>query len=91
MNRNPILGRFEGADGLKTGYTREAGYCFLGSAERDGRRLIMVVAGMSSEKARREEAQKLMDWGFATRPSVAPNHADGRAAGKGGTAAAMRR
>ena len=91
VNRNPILGRFEGADGLKTGYTREAGYCFLGSAERDGRRLIMVVAGMSSEKARREEAQKLMDWGFATRPSVAPNHADGRAAGKSGTAAAMRR
>lgn len=64
-NRNPILGRFEGADGLKTGHTAEAGYCFLGSAKRGGRRLIMVVAGMSSEKARRDEAERLMTWGFA--------------------------
>lgn len=63
-NRNPILGRFEGADGLKTGHTAEAGYCFLGSAKRKGRRLIMVVAGMSSEKARRDEAERLMKWGF---------------------------
>jgi len=63
-NRNPILGRFEGADGLKTGHTAEAGYCFLGSAKRNGRRLIMVVAGMSSEKARRDEAERLMTWGF---------------------------
>lgn len=63
-NRNPILGRFAGADGLKTGHTAEAGYCFLGSAKRGGRRLIMVVAGMSSEKARRDEAERLMRWGF---------------------------
>lgn len=63
-NRNPILGRFAGADGLKTGHTADAGYCFLGSAKRDGRRLIMVVAGMSSEKARRDEAERLMAWGF---------------------------
>lgn len=74
-NRNPILGRFDGADGLKTGYTREAGYCFLGSAERDGRRLIMVVAGLTSAKARRDEAQRLMDWGFAARTSAATGHA----------------
>lgn len=63
-NRNPILGRFVGADGLKTGHTAEAGYCFLGSAKRGGRRLIMVVAGMGSEKARRDEAERLMTWGF---------------------------
>lgn len=63
-NRNPILGRFAGADGLKTGHTAEAGYCFLGSAKRGGRRLIMVVAGMDSEKARRDEAERLMRWGF---------------------------
>lgn len=63
-NRNPILGRFAGADGLKTGHTAEAGYCFLGSAKRGGRRLIMVVAGMASEKARRDEAERLMSWGF---------------------------
>ena len=64
-NRNPILGRFAGADGLKTGHTSEAGYCFLGSAKRDGRRLIMIVAGMPTEKARRDEAERLMSWGFA--------------------------
>ncbi|WP_432770519.1 MAG: D-alanyl-D-alanine carboxypeptidase [Sphingopyxis sp.] len=63
-NRNPILGRFVGADGLKTGHTAEAGFCFLGSAKREGRRLIMVVAGMGSETARRDEAERLMRWGF---------------------------
>jgi D-alanyl-D-alanine carboxypeptidase (penicillin-binding protein 5/6) len=63
-NRNPILGRFIGADGLKTGHSAEAGYCFLGSAKRGGRRLVMVVAGMGSEKARRDEAERLMAWGF---------------------------
>lgn len=75
-NRNPILGRFEGADGLKTGHTGEAGYCFLGSVKRDGRRLVMVVAGMASEKARRDEAARLMDWGFAQAPQR------GRASGR---------
>lgn len=63
-NRNPILGSFAGADGLKTGHTAEAGYCFLGSAKQGGRRLVMVVAGMDSEKARRDEAIRLMRWGF---------------------------
>jgi len=63
-NRNPILGNVEGADGLKTGHTNEAGYCFLGSAKRGGRRLILVVAGMDSAKARRDEAERLMRWGF---------------------------
>src|SRR3546814_16188101 len=56
-----------GADGLKTGHTSEAGYCFLGSAKRGGRRLIMVVAGLPSAKARREEAERLMNWGFASK------------------------
>lgn len=64
-NRNPLLGRFEGADGLKTGYTDEAGFCLLASAKRDGRRLIMVVAGMESAAARRDEAERLMRWGFS--------------------------
>ena len=82
-NRNPILGRFAGADGLKTGHTSEAGYCFLGSAKRDGRRLIMVVAGLSSAKARREEAERLMNWGFApTNTSVAAKDRAGAAAAR---------
>lgn len=64
-NRNPILGRVTGADGLKTGYTAEAGYCLLGSAKRDGRRLVVIIAGLPSEKARREEAERLFRWGFS--------------------------
>ena len=64
QNRNPLLTEYEGADGLKTGYTREAGYSLVGSAVRDGRRLIMVIAGMQSIAERKREAQKLLDYGF---------------------------
>ena len=63
-NRNPILGRVAGADGLKTGHTEEAGYGFTGSAEQNGRRIIMVVAGLTSFNQRIEESVKFMDWGF---------------------------
>ena len=63
-NRNPLLGRVPGADGLKTGHTDEAGYGFTGSAEQNGRRLIMVVAGLDSFNQRIEESVKLMQWGF---------------------------
>jgi D-alanyl-D-alanine carboxypeptidase (penicillin-binding protein 5/6) len=63
-NRNPILGVVPGADGLKTGHTDEAGYGFTGSAEQNGRRLIMVVAGLDSWNARVTESKRLMEWGF---------------------------
>ena len=63
-NRNPILGRVAGADGLKTGHTEEAGYGFTGSAEQNGRRLIAVLAGLGSFNQRIEESVKLMNWGF---------------------------
>ena len=63
-NRNPLLGRVAGADGLKTGHTDEAGYGFTGSAEQNGRRLIMVVAGLDSFTGRIAESVKLMEWGF---------------------------
>jgi D-alanyl-D-alanine carboxypeptidase (penicillin-binding protein 5/6) len=63
-NRNPILGKITGADGLKTGHTDEAGYGFTGSAEQNGRRLVMVVAGLSSWNQRVDESVKLMSWGF---------------------------
>ena len=63
-NRNPLLGRVAGADGLKTGHTAEAGYGFTGSAEQDGRRIIMVVAGLGSFNQRIEESVRFMDWGF---------------------------
>jgi len=63
-NRNPILGKIPGADGLKTGHTDEAGYGFTGSAEQNGRRLLMVVARLSSWNQRVEESVRLMSWGF---------------------------
>ena len=63
-NRNPLLGRVQGADGLKTGHTEEAGYGFTGSAEQDGRRIVMVVAGLTSFNQRIEESVAFMDWGF---------------------------
>ncbi len=64
QNRNPILGKIPGADGLKTGHTDEAGYGFTGSAEQNGRRLIEVLAGLPSWNARVEESTRLMQWGF---------------------------
>ncbi|MEO7564463.1 MAG: D-alanyl-D-alanine carboxypeptidase family protein [Sphingomicrobium sp.] len=70
-NRNPLLGRVAGADGLKTGHTDEAGYGFTGSAEQNGRRLLMVVAGLDSFSHRISESVRLMQWGFnawATKP-----------------------
>ena len=63
-NRDPLLGRVAGADGLKTGHTAEAGYGFTGSAEQGGRRLVMVVAGLSSFNQRIEESVRFVDWGF---------------------------
>jgi serine-type D-Ala-D-Ala carboxypeptidase (penicillin-binding protein 5/6) len=63
-NRNPLLKDFPGADGMKTGYTKEAGYGLVGTAQRDGRRLLMVVAGLTSIEERKAEAVKLLDWGF---------------------------
>ena len=63
-NRDPLLGRVAGADGLKTGHTDEAGYGFTGSAEQNGRRLVMVIAGLDSFNGRIEESVKFMDWGF---------------------------
>ena len=63
-NRNPILGVVRGADGMKTGFTNEAGYGFVGSAERDGRRLVMVVAGTDSARARKAIARDFIAWGF---------------------------
>jgi D-alanyl-D-alanine carboxypeptidase (penicillin-binding protein 5/6) len=63
-NRDPLLGRVQGADGLKTGHTEEAGYGFAGSAEQNGRRLIEVLAGMDSWNQRVQESTRLIQWGF---------------------------
>lgn len=63
-NRNPLLYRDIGADGLKTGHTSEAGYGLTGSAERDGRRIVVVVNGLGSAQARADEAARLLQWAF---------------------------
>ena len=64
-NRNPLLGKVAGANGLKTGHTEEAGYGFTGSAVQNGRRLVMVVAGLSSFGERVSASVDFMNWGFA--------------------------
>jgi D-alanyl-D-alanine carboxypeptidase (penicillin-binding protein 5/6) len=63
-NRDPLLGNVEGADGLKTGHTEEAGYGFTGSAQQGNRRLVMVLSGLTSMAERREQSIALMNWGF---------------------------
>lgn len=63
-NRNPLLGRFPGADGLKTGHTEESGYGLAASAEREGRRLVLVVGGLTSTSERTRESQRLLQYGF---------------------------
>ncbi len=63
-NRNPLLYSMPEADGLKTGHTEEAGFCLTGSAKRGDRRLIGVMSGLSSNKERSEEAERIMNWGF---------------------------
>jgi D-alanyl-D-alanine carboxypeptidase (penicillin-binding protein 5/6) len=81
-NRNPILGSIQGADGLKTGHTEEAGYGFTGSAEQNGRRLVMVLAGLDSFNQRIAESTRLMNWGFGawqSRPLFAANATVGSA------------
>jgi D-alanyl-D-alanine carboxypeptidase (penicillin-binding protein 5/6) len=73
-NRNPLLGKVNGADGLKTGHTEEAGYGFTGSAVQDGRRLVMVIAGLSSFNERISQSVAFMEWGFRawTQQLIAP-------------------
>ena len=63
-NRNPLIGKVQGSDGLKTGHTEEAGYGFTGSAEQNGRRLVEVIAGLDSYNGRIKEAVSFMEWGF---------------------------
>ena len=63
-NRNKLLWRDETVDGVKTGHTESAGYCLVASAERSGMRLISVVLGTDSEKARADVSQALLNYGF---------------------------
>lgn len=63
-NRNPLLGRYTGADGLKTGWTGEAGYCLAATAVQNDVRLIAVILGTAEEKVRENVTRQLLDYGF---------------------------
>nr|WP_244553345.1 D-alanyl-D-alanine carboxypeptidase family protein [Bradyrhizobium erythrophlei] len=63
-NRNPLLNSLEGADGLKTGFTKEGGYGMVGSAVQNGTRLIVAINGLEDPDDRATEAKKMLEWGF---------------------------
>jgi serine-type D-Ala-D-Ala carboxypeptidase (penicillin-binding protein 5/6) len=87
QNRNPLLVMGIGADGIKTGFTKEAGYGLVGSAVQNGLRLIVVVNGFKSTKERADEARKLLEWGFRgfeARPLFAEGETVGEAKLYGG-------
>jgi D-alanyl-D-alanine carboxypeptidase (penicillin-binding protein 5/6) len=89
VSHDPTIGVVPGADGIKTGHTNEAGYNFLGSAERDSRRLVMVVAGARSEAQRAAASRALLEWGFAAwtvRPLFAAQRPIAEARVQGGDA-----
>ena len=64
QNRNPLLNSLEGADGLKTGFTKEGGYGMVGSAVQNGVRLIVAINGLDDPDDRATEAKKMLEWGF---------------------------
>jgi serine-type D-Ala-D-Ala carboxypeptidase (penicillin-binding protein 5/6) len=64
FNRNPLLKLGIGADGLKTGHTEEAGYGLVGSAIQGGRRVVVVISGLSSDRDRSQEAERILNWAF---------------------------
>ena len=63
-NRNPLIYKDVGADGLKTGHTEEAGYSLLASVHRDKRRIILVLGGLPTMKSRAQESERLIEWAF---------------------------
>src|SRR6266581_3260728 len=87
QNRNPLLNSLNGADGLKTGYTKEGGYGMVGSAVQNDTRLIVVINGLEDPDDRASEAKKMLEWGFRnfeTRTLFAANQQVGYAKVFGG-------
>lgn len=65
VNHDPLLGRLPGADGIKTGFTNESGFSYLGTARRDGKRLVLVLGGVENGRLRAKVAKAYMEWGFS--------------------------
>ena len=93
QNRNPLLNSLNGADGLKTGFTKEGGYGMVGSAVQNDIRLIVVVNGLEDPDDRASEAKKMLEWGFRnfeSRTLFAENQAVGYAKVFGGESRSVR-
>jgi D-alanyl-D-alanine carboxypeptidase len=65
VNHDPMIGRVDGADGIKTGFTNESGFSYLGTARRNGQRLVLVLAGVENGRLRGRLARAYMEWGFS--------------------------
>ncbi|WP_086607577.1 D-alanyl-D-alanine carboxypeptidase family protein [Erythrobacter donghaensis] len=65
INHDPMIGRVPGADGIKTGFTNESGFSYLGTVRRDGQRLVLVLAGVENGRLRGRLARAYAEWGFA--------------------------
>jgi D-alanyl-D-alanine carboxypeptidase (penicillin-binding protein 5/6) len=91
-NHNPLYGHTPGADGVKTGFTGEAGYGLVGSVARDGRRIIFVLGGYPRPKERTDQSRRFAEWGFAawdSRPIITGGARLGIARVQGGTTRAV--
>jgi len=75
-NRNRLLWSLPGADGIKTGHTKEAGYCLVGSAEKNNTRFVAAVFGTKSERARAQQTRTLLKFGFANFVTLRPAEQD---------------
>ncbi len=64
VNHDPMIGRVPGADGIKTGFTNESGFSYLGTAQRNGQRLVLVLAGVENGRLRARLARAYLEWGF---------------------------
>ncbi len=65
VNHDPMIGRVPGADGIKTGFTNESGFSYLGTVRRDGQRIVMVLAGVENGRLRARVAKAYAEWGFS--------------------------
>ena len=92
VNHDPMIGRVPGADGIKTGFTNEAGFSYLGTARRNGQRLVLVLAGVPNGRLRAKIARAYVEWGFSAferRQLFAPGAVVGEARVQGGDARAL--
>jgi len=89
INHDPMIGRVAGADGIKTGFTNESGFSYLGTAQRGGQRLVLVLAGVENGRLRARLARSYIEWGFTAfdrRHLFAPGDVVGTALVQNGSA-----